>query len=82
MSLFKKIANFCRNSNDRADARNGSYDYSYHNSTVEEPHVECCRTCRYSTADGLRCQKHSCTISFYDRDNSKCFYYDWDEVNY
>ncbi len=82
MSLFKKIANFCRNSNDRADSRNGSYDYSYRDSTVEEPHTECCRTCLYSTSGGLRCMKHSRTISSYDKNNSKCRFYVWDEDKY
>ena len=78
MSLFKKFANFCRNSNERADDRGRSYNSQWTSNT----HWESCRTCLYSSADGLYCMKYSRTISFYDKDNSKCKQYVWDEDKY
>ena len=46
MSLFKKIANFCRNSNDRADERNRNYNNSSSGSSYGW-RLEACSTCYY-----------------------------------
>ncbi len=45
MSLFKKIANFCRNSNDAADSRNGAYNSSSQSQSGWR--LEACSTCYY-----------------------------------